>query len=69
MNILIDDEYYDICITRKNNKNLYIRVDDDLNINVSCPYIYTNKMVEKFTGNYQCNLPVRLDKIYRVTAD
>lgn len=62
MNILIDDEYYDICITRKNNKNLYIRVDDDLNINVSCPYIYTNKMVEKVVKDNIISIKNMIDK-------
>lgn len=36
-----------IQITRKNNKNLYIRVDDDLNIKITCPYFYTDKMIEE----------------------
>lgn len=62
MNILIDDKYYDVCITRKNNKNLYIRVDDDLNINVSCPYIYTNKMVEKVVKDNIISIKNMIDK-------
>lgn len=65
MNILIDDKYYNICITRKNNKNLYIRVDDDLNINVSCPYIYTNKIIEKIVNDNIASIKKMIDKKLR----
>ena len=47
MNINIDDKMYNVEVSRKKNKNLYIRVEDNLNINVSCPFLYTNKMIEK----------------------
>ena len=47
MNINIDDKMYNVEVSRKKNKNLYIRVDDNLNIKVSCPFLYTNKMIEK----------------------
>lgn len=44
---------YKVDITRKNNKNLYIRVSKDLNINITCPYFYTDKMIEKIiSDNY-----------------
>ena len=38
-----NNEEYDIIIEKKNNKNTYIRVKDDLKI-----YITTNKLVPKF---------------------
>ncbi len=38
---------YDVVITRKNNKNLYIRVSHDLKILVSCPLFYTRGMILK----------------------
>ena len=38
---------YPILINKKNNKNLYIRVDEKCNIKITCPYFYTNKMINK----------------------
>ena len=51
MNIIYNDVSYNVLITKKNNKNLYIRVDEDLNIKVTCPYLYTNKMVLKILND------------------
>lgn len=45
MHFLIDDIEYNVIIEKKNNKNLYIRVDKDLNIKVSSPFLYTKKMI------------------------
>lgn len=45
MNFTYLDKEYEIIIIRKNNKNLYIRITDDLKIKVTCPFFYTNKMV------------------------
>lgn len=47
MTFMHDEIYYDVIITKKNNKHLYIRVNDDMKISVTCPYLYTNKMIEK----------------------
>lgn len=47
MYFCIDNNKYEVNVIRKNNKNLYIRVDDNLKIIITCPYIYTNKMIEK----------------------
>ena len=46
MNFEYDDNLYEVIIERKNNKNLYIRVLDDLKIKVTCPFLYTDKMVK-----------------------
>ena len=43
----MDFESYNIIVERKHNKNLYIRINDDLSVKITCPYFYTNKMVEK----------------------
>lgn len=45
MHFLIDDIEYNVIIEKKNNKNLYIRVDKDLNVKVSAPFLYTKKMI------------------------
>jgi hypothetical protein len=47
MIIELDDNSYEVFVTKKNNKNLYIRVDEDLKIKVSCPFFYTDAMIKK----------------------
>ena len=41
-----DKRDYIINIIRKNNKNLYIRVNDKLEINITCPYYYTDNIIK-----------------------
>lgn len=43
----INNTLYDVIIERKNNKNLYIRVTDDLRIKVTCNRLYTRLMIKK----------------------
>ena len=43
----LDGTLYDVIINKKNNKNLYVRVKDDMNIYVSCNYFTTKGMIEK----------------------
>lgn len=47
MNFRLNDKVYDVIIEKKHNKNLYIRITDDLKIKVTCPYLYTKGMVSK----------------------
>ena len=42
-----NDVYYDVVIMKKNNKHLYIRVNDEMKIVVSCPFLYTKSMIQK----------------------
>lgn len=46
MIFLYDNIKYNIFINRKKIKNLYIRVDDNLDININCPYFYTESMIK-----------------------
>ena len=48
MKYKLDNIEYNVIIEKKNNKNVYIRVKDDLNIYVTCNYFCTK--------NYICNL-------------
>ena len=43
----LDGIEYDVIINKKNNKNLYIRVKEDMKIYVSCNYFTTKGMIEK----------------------
>ena len=42
----LDGTMYDVVINKKNNKNLYIRVKEDMKIHVSCNYFTTKGMIE-----------------------
>ena len=41
----IDNKLYDVIITRKNNKNTYIRVKSDLKIYVTTSYFATKNFI------------------------
>lgn len=41
----LDDNYYDVYIIKKNNKNTYIRVKEDLGIYVTTNYLVTKKQI------------------------
>ena len=47
MKFQIDDKYYNVVIEKKNNKNTYIRVKDDLTIYVTTSYFASKSYVEK----------------------
>ena len=47
MKININDELYNLVIEKKNNKNLYIKVTEDLNVKVTAPMYYTKHMILK----------------------
>lgn len=53
---------YNVLVTKKNNKNLYIRVDDELNIKVTCPYFYTSKMISKVLKDNVTSIYNMIDK-------
>lgn len=43
----LDDVEYEVIVEKKNNKNLYIRVKNDMKIYVTCNYLTTKGMVIK----------------------
>ena len=51
MQIEIDGVIYDVIIEKKNNKNTYLRVKEDLNIYVTTSYLTPNYMIKKFVLN------------------
>ena len=54
MKYKIDDVDYDVIISRKHNKNTYIRVKDDLNIYVSTNYFTSIRSIQKLLDdNYE----------------
>lgn len=50
----IEKKQYEVIITRKNNKNTYIRVKNDLKIYVTTSYFVTNNQIRKLLDrNYE----------------
>ncbi len=45
MKYIIDNKEYEVVVTRKNNKNTYIRVKEDMKIYVSTNYFVTKRQV------------------------
>ena len=62
MKYVIDDIEYNVIIEKKNNKNIYIRVKDDLNIYVTCNYFCTKKQILDILDNNIESVKKMIDK-------
>lgn len=51
MKLEIDNKNYEVIITYKNIKNMYLRVKKDLKIYITCSKYVDNKMIENFIKN------------------
>ena len=47
----LDGVKYEVVIQKKNNKNIYIRIKDDLKIYITCNYFTTNKMLVRLLND------------------
>lgn len=63
MQITIDGITYDVIIERKNNKNTYLRVKEDLNIYVTTSYLAPNFMIKKFIEDNIPFIKKQIDKM------
>lgn len=59
----LDGIEYNVIINKKNNKNLYIRVKEDMNIYVSCNYFTTKGMIERVLNENKPSLRKMLNSI------
>jgi len=59
----LDGIEYSVIINKKNNKNLYIRVKEDMNIYVSCNYFTTKGMIEKVLNENEESLRKMINSI------
>lgn len=48
MKLELNEKEYDVIITYKNNKNMYLRIKEDLNIYISAPKFISKKEIKKF---------------------
>ena len=62
MKYMIDDKYYDVIISKKNNKNTYIRIKDDLKIYVTTNYFVSNSSIMKLLDDNYDYLKKTMDK-------
>ena len=59
----IDGIIYDVIIEKKNNKNMYLRIKEDLNIYVTAPYLTPNFTIKKFINSNIPFIKKQLDKM------
>ena len=53
---------YEVEIIKKNNKNLYIRVSDDLKIVITCPRLFTKLYIKKIINDNSDVIKKLIDK-------
>ena len=53
---------YEVVIERKNNKNLYIRVKEDLKIYITCNYFTSNFEIKKLLKNNEKDIIKLIEK-------
>ena len=51
MHVNIDGKNYEVIIEKKNNKNTYLRVKEDLKIHISTSYLTPNFMIKKIIND------------------
>lgn len=56
MKYKIDEEYYDVVVEKKNNKNTYLRVKDDLTILITTNFFTTKHSVKKLLDTHKEDL-------------
>ena len=56
MKYKLDGIEYNVIINKKNNKNLYIRVKEDMNIHVYCNYFTTKSMINNVLKTNELSL-------------
>ncbi|MBQ6285079.1 MAG: M48 family metallopeptidase [Bacilli bacterium] len=61
MQIEINGKIFNVYITRKNNKNMYLRVKDD-GIYITCNYLTTKGLIKSFIEN-NINSIIKMDNI------
>lgn len=55
MQIELGEKIFNVYITRKNNKNMYLRIKED-GIYISCNYFVTNSMIKSFIKNNEASI-------------
>lgn len=69
MEFMLDGKTYEVVIERKNNKNLYIRVKDDMKIFVSCNYLTPKYSIKKILEENKDSIRKLLKKVNKSNID
>ena len=56
------DKDYLVIIEKKNNKNLYIRITEDLKIKITCNYLFTKLSIKKVLEDNRQSIEKMIDK-------
>lgn len=59
----IDNQKLDVIIIKKNNKNTYIRIKEDMNIYVTTNYFVTKKQIKKMLDENYLSLQKMLNRV------
>ena len=62
MKYIVDGNEYEVVIIKKNNKNTYIRIKDDLKIYVTTNYFVTNSMIKKLLDDNYSYLSKNIER-------
>ena len=65
MEFILDGNIYEVVIERKNNKNLYIRVKEDMKIYVMCNYLTTKSSIKKVLEENKKALRKMISKVVK----
>ena len=65
MEFILDGNIYEVVIERKNNKNLYIRVKEDMKIYVMCNYLTTKSSIKKVLEENKKSLRKMINKVVK----
>ena len=69
MSFELDNIVYDVIIQRKNNKNLYIRVKEDMKIYVTCNYFTTKLEIKRILNENKDALRKMVNRINKIKDD
>ena len=69
MEFLLDGNIYEVVIERKNNKNLYIRVKEDMKIYVTCNYLTTKSTIKKVLEDNKKSLIKMINKVNKENSN
>lgn len=69
MNFELDNIVYEVIIQRKNNKNLYIRVKENMKIYVTCNYFTTKLEIKRILNENKDALRKMVKKINKINDD
>ena len=61
----LDGDYYNVLVIKKNNKNTYIKIKDDMTIYVTTNYLSTKRYIKNILNNEQDFLRKSLNKVKR----